>query len=86
VIRPGTPPGSGQPSSWAGKSWAQRCAPAKSVVDGRLGSVEGGGVAEEQVVAVGFVEQGVGLEGELPGVGLLRQVALLLSREDVGLQ
>jgi hypothetical protein len=51
-----------------------------------LGSVEGGGVAEEQVVAVGFVEQGVGLEGELPGVGLLRQVALLLSREDVGLQ
>jgi len=58
----------------------------ESVLDGRLGSVEGGGVAEEQVVAVGFVEQGVDLEAELPGVDVLRQIALLLSREDVGLE
>jgi hypothetical protein len=56
-----------------------RFRPFESVVDGLLGSLERGGVAEEQVVAVGLVEQGVDLEGELCGVGVQGQLALLLG-------
>ena len=55
----------------------------KSVVDRRAGAVERGAVPEEQVVAVGLVEECVDLEGELTGVGVLRQCPAL-GREQVG--
>ena len=58
----------------------------ESIGDCCVGSFERGGVPEQQVVAVGLVEQGVDLEDQLTDIRVLRKSPLPLSGADVGLE